>query len=78
VFDLQRDDSKRHLAFGFGIHHCLGAPLARRELLFAFKAFVERIDDFRLIDDNDFGIAPNYSLRALNELHIEFTPPASN
>ena len=73
-FDLRRDNSKRHLAFGFGIHHCMGAPLARRELLYSFKAFVERIEDFRLVEDNTFDIAPNYSLRALQELNIEFTP----
>ena len=73
-FDLDRDNANRHLAFGFGIHHCMGAPLARRELLYAFKAFVERIDDFELIaDENDFSIAPNYSLRALNKLMISFT-----
>ena len=73
-FDLARDDSKRHLAFGFGIHHCMGAPLARRELLYSFRAFVDRIDDFSLVDDiNDYSIAPNYSLRALKELHIEFS-----
>jgi len=74
-FDLTRDNARRHLAFGFGIHHCMGAPLARRELLHSFKAFVERIQDFSLLDtENDYGIAPNYSLRALNELNIEFTP----
>ena len=72
-FDLRRENAKRHLAFGFGIHHCLGAPLARRELLFAFRAFVERIDDFELVaDENDYKIAPNYSLRALNKLLISF------
>jgi len=72
-FDLARENSKRHLAFGFGIHHCMGAPLARRELLHSFRAFVNRIEDFALIDDaNDYGIAPNYSLRALTELHIQF------
>jgi len=74
-FDLTRDNARNHVAFGFGIHHCMGAPLARRELLHSFKAFVERIDDFSLsADANDFDIAHNYSLRALNELHIEFTP----
>ena len=72
-FDLTRNDARRHLAFGFGIHHCMGAPLARRELLHSFKAFVERIDDFELVEDNSFDIAPNYSLRALNELRINFT-----
>lgn len=73
-FDLTRENARRHLAFGFGIHHCMGAPLARRELLHSFKAFVERIDDFELVGDNNYSIAPNYSLRALNELHINFTP----
>jgi len=72
-FNLEREDAKRHLAFGFGTHHCLGAPLARRELLFAFQAFVDRIEDFWFLDDNDFSIAPNYSLRALNKLTIGFT-----
>ena len=72
-FDLTRNDARRHLAFGFGIHHCMGAPLARRELFHSFKAFVERIDDFELVEDNSFDIAPNYSLRALNELRINFT-----
>jgi len=72
-FDLSREDSRRHLAFGFGVHHCLGAPLARRELAHSFRSFVDRIADFRLVEaDNDYAIAHNYSLRALKELHIEF------
>jgi len=77
-FDLTRGNANRHLAFGFGIHHCMGAPLARRELLHSFRAFVERIDDFALIDEvNNYGIAPNYSLRALTELHISFAASTS-
>jgi cytochrome P450 len=72
-FDLTRADAKQHLGFGFGIHHCLGAPLARRELMHSFQAFVDRIDDFALAGDQEYSIAPNYSLRALNKLDIEFT-----
>jgi cytochrome P450 len=73
--NLDRDDVRNHLAFGFGIHHCLGAPLARRELYYAFKALVERVDEMWFLDDqNDFKIAPNYCLRALEHLHIGFTP----
>jgi cytochrome P450 len=74
VFDLRRPDARQHVAFGHGVHHCLGAPLARRELLHAFRAVVERFDRMWFIDNaNDFAIAPNYSLRALKELHIGFS-----
>lgn len=73
--DLDRDKPGRHLAFGSGVHHCLGAPLARRELYWSFKALVDRIDDMRFVPGaNDFTVQPNFALRALNELHIEFTP----
>ena len=73
--DLDRDKPGRHLAFGSGIHHCLGAPLARRELYWGFKALVDRVADMRFTPGmNDFSVAPNFALRALKELHIEFTP----
>ena len=75
TFDLTRSDVRQHLAFGHGVHHCLGAPLARRELLHGFRQLVRRIGSMWFVDDaNDFSIAPNYSLRALNHLHIGFTP----
>jgi len=73
--DLGRERPKTHLAFGVGTHHCLGAPLARRELYFGFKGIVERIDEMWFIDDaNDFTYEPSYFLRALKELHIGFKP----
>ena len=73
-FDLDRDDAKKHLSFGFGTHHCLGAPLARRELLLGFTALVHRIEEMWFVDDTDLTIAPNYFLRALKELRIGFRP----
>ena len=42
--DLDRKGLRRHLAFGVGSHHCLGAPLARRELYYGFKALVDRVE----------------------------------
>jgi cytochrome P450 len=73
--DLRREKPRRHLAFGTGIHHCLGAPLARRELHFGFKALIERIDELWFLPDaNTFEHQENYFLRALKELHIGFTP----
>ena len=71
--DLEREKPGRHLAFGSGIHHCLGAPLARRELYWAFRALVENVDEMWFAPGkNDFTQAPSFSLRALKELHIEF------
>jgi cytochrome P450 len=75
-FDLDRPDAKKHMTFGFGTHFCLGAPLARRELLFGFQAVVERIDEMWFLDDTDLSIAPNYFLRALRELRIGFRAAA--
>jgi cytochrome P450 len=75
--NLDRKQPRTHLAFGVGTHHCLGAPLARRELYFGFKAVTERFEDMWFIEGaNDFRIVPQYFLRALEELHIGFTPRA--
>jgi cytochrome P450 len=46
VLDLRRDVG--HLAFGFGLHHCLGAPLARLEGDVAFRTLVSRFPDLAL------------------------------
>jgi cytochrome P450 len=46
-FDLGRRDSP-HLAFGHGIHYCLGAPLARLEALVAFGSLLTRYPEIRL------------------------------
>jgi cytochrome P450 len=74
-FDLDRDDGRSHLAFGFGTHHCLGAPLARRELTIGFRALVERVESLSLLAGaNDFRHQPNFVLRALRELHVEVVP----
>lgn len=75
--DLERNQPRTHLAFGVGTHHCLGAPLARRELYFGFKAVVERFEELRFVDGaNDFRVVPQYFLRALQELHVGFTARA--
>ncbi|MEM1143907.1 MAG: cytochrome P450 [Pseudomonadota bacterium] len=74
---LDRERTGRHLAFGSGVHHCLGAPLARRELFWAFRALVDRVDQIEFQEGmNDFQQAPSFSLRALSELHIRFDAKA--
>ena len=48
--NVERPKSK-HMAFGLGIHTCLGAPLARMEGQVAFRMLLERFETIKLIDD---------------------------
>jgi len=50
-FDIRRKDASRHIAFGYGIHFCLGAPLARLEVEVALPALLKRYPDLALADD---------------------------
>jgi cytochrome P450 len=45
--DITRD-ARRHLAFGFGVHQCIGQPLARAELQIALGTLLRRLPDLRL------------------------------
>jgi cytochrome P450 len=76
--DLDRPKAGAHMGFGSGVHHCLGAPLARRELIWGFTAVVDRFEDMWFADGkNDFTYHPHFLLRAMKELHIEFEPKKS-
>ncbi|MEV0358733.1 cytochrome P450 [Nocardia sp. NPDC050697] len=66
-FDIDREPN-RHLAFGFGIHQCLGQPLARRELEIALTRLFERVPTLRLTGDSTFG--PEKSVYGLHELRV--------
>ncbi|WP_372405482.1 cytochrome P450 [Streptomyces luteireticuli] len=71
-FDIHRD-TKGHLAFGHGVHHCLGAPLARLEGGIAFRTLLERLPDLAL-DTDPAGLTwrPSLMLRGLHHLPVTF------
>jgi cytochrome P450 len=74
--DLDRPNLRRHMAFSLGEHHCPGEGLSRLEQRMALDTVLDRLPDLRLTDDNAFTHAPGFVLRALDHLHIAWTPPA--
>jgi cytochrome P450 len=63
----------RHLAFGHGIHHCLGAPLARMEGFIALRALLRRFPQMTLAvpsADLHWGHGDGLVLRGLSELPV--------
>lgn len=71
--DLERPRAGAHMGFGSGTHHCLGAPLARRELSWGFQAVIDNFEDMWFAEGkNEFRIRPHFLLRSLESLHIEF------
>lgn len=63
----------RSLGFGYGIHYCIGAALARLESQVAFDTIVRRLQDLKMtVETPEFR--PNYSLRGLLSLPVEFRP----
>jgi cytochrome P450 len=63
----------RHLAFGHGIHHCLGAPLARLEGHLALAGLLQRFPQLRLaVPDEElhWGHGDGLVLRGLSELPV--------
>ncbi len=70
--DLDRDEA-RHLAFGHGIHHCLGAPLARMEGQVALGSLLRRFPEISLAvspADLHWGHGDGLVLRGLSELPV--------
>lgn len=70
-FVPDRANAHQHLAFGKGIHFCLGAALSRLEARVALEELVRRVPSFALAATNDFAYFPSILLRGLTSLHLE-------
>jgi cytochrome P450 len=79
TLDLERDGA-RHLAFGHGIHHCLGAPLARMEGHLALESLLHRFPELSLavpVTDLHWAHGDGLVLRGLSELPVIPGPASS-
>lgn len=71
--DLKRPNLRQHLAFGTGIHFCVGNQLARAELRISFERLLERLGNFRLADGAaSVERASHYFIHGLKRLDIAF------
>lgn len=80
-FQLNRPNARDHVAFGRGAHTCPGATLARAEARVSLERLLDRMTQIELNPAEHgpaaarrYGYAPTYTLRALTELHLEFSP----
>lgn len=68
--DITRTDN-RHTAFGYGIHFCVGAPLARLEAPIAFSTLLSRLPNLRLAGEAP-EFKPDVTVRGLKALTVAF------
>lgn len=69
--DVCRHNVSNHLSFGHGIHFCVGAMLARKEMQIAYKRLLLRLKNIRLAPLY-YEYIPNVLIRGLKHLYIEF------
>ncbi|MFE2159786.1 cytochrome P450 [Streptomyces lydicus] len=73
-FNIRRPDVE-HLSFGHGVHHCLGAPLARMETRIALPALFERFPDLQLgVPVEELAPSNGFITSGLRSLPIRLTP----
>ncbi len=72
-FDIRRAEAGRNVSFGYGLHFCIGAPLARLEGEIAFATLMRRFDRLSLAQSSP-DWSDSLNIRGVHALEIAFTP----
>ena len=77
-FDILRKGAGRHLTFGFGMHSCLGSPLARLELRVMLEELASRLPHMSIAPDQTFTYLPiNSTMRGPSQVLVQWDPTAN-
>ena len=71
-FCLDRANTHQHLAFGHGVHFCVGAPLARMEVRFTLEALLKRVTSIRMAPGATYERVGNPMMRGPLRLDVQF------
>ncbi|TMC22315.1 MAG: cytochrome P450 [Chloroflexi bacterium] len=75
AFRPERENASRQLGFGYGVHYCTGAPLARLVVRVALEQFSQRLPSLRLTPDQQFCYVASLNFHGFSQLSLEWTFP---
>jgi cytochrome P450 len=73
TFNMQRDNVEKHVAFGHGVHKCLGSRIAKMQLRMAFERIFDRFPNIHWTGKQT--IAPNPLVHAISSLQVNLYGP---
>ena len=77
AFDIGRENSRSHLAFGYGIHYCLGNMLAKLQARVALEEITKNVPSLRLKPGSEITFGQNLSFRVPTAVPVEWDVAAA-
>jgi cytochrome P450 len=72
AFDIGRENARNHLAFGYGIHYCLGNMLAKLQARVAIEEITKNVPSLRLKSGSEITFGQNLSFRVPTAVPVEW------
>ena len=69
---IDRSNARNHIAFGFGVHRCMGNRLAELQLRILWEELLERFDDIEVVGDPEY-VQSNF-VRGISKMMVRLTP----